>query len=102
MIEILVAKVIKIIKTEHQELQEMGLHCMRGLVEKFGEKLVNPALETLCIYLEKASENNQIVGISKLLMHMATAGSYRLLMEVRSKFIEICDPLLVHEVEEIR
>ena len=31
----------QIITNEHAELQEMGLSCMRGLVEKFGEKLVN-------------------------------------------------------------
>ena len=33
----------------------MGLNCMRGLVEKFGEKLVNGAVDILETYLEGAT-----------------------------------------------
>ena len=36
----------------------MGLACMRGMVEKFGEKLVSRALDILERLLEKATESN--------------------------------------------
>jgi hypothetical protein len=44
-IKVLIRLVFKIIVSADIELQEMGLSCMRGLVEKFGEKLVNEALD---------------------------------------------------------
>jgi hypothetical protein len=34
----------------------MGLSCMRGLVEKFGEKLVSEALDILEEILESSTE----------------------------------------------
>lgn len=32
----------------------MGLNCMRGIVEKFGEKVVNETLDILEGYFERA------------------------------------------------
>jgi hypothetical protein len=40
-IQDLVRLCFDIIRSESWELQEMGLNCMRGLTEKFGEKIVN-------------------------------------------------------------
>jgi hypothetical protein len=57
----------------------MGLSCMRGLVEKFGEKLVNRALDIFENLLETATENNQAVGICKVMYNMVSASTYRLL-----------------------
>jgi len=37
------------------ELQEMGLNCMRGIVEKFGEKFVSETLDILEVYMERAT-----------------------------------------------
>ena len=45
-----------IIQSDSLELSEMGLNCMRGLVEKFGEKLVSESLDILELYLERATE----------------------------------------------
>ena len=37
----------------------MGLACMRGLVEKFGERIVNESLTIFEGYLEKATDKHQ-------------------------------------------
>lgn len=36
----------------------MGLNCMRGIAEKFGEKIINQSLDILESYLEKATDVN--------------------------------------------
>lgn len=51
-IQTLIKMVFGIIQSPHLELQEMGLGCMRGLVEKFGERIVNDSLDILESYLE--------------------------------------------------
>ncbi len=40
------------IQSKYAEQQEMGLACMRGLVEKFGERIVNESLDIFESYLE--------------------------------------------------
>ena len=57
----------------------MGLNCMRGLVEKFGEKIVNQALDIIEIYLEKATELKQTIGITKVIYNMTQAAPIKLL-----------------------
>jgi len=34
----------------------MGLNCIRGIVEKFGEKIVNESIDILETYLERATD----------------------------------------------
>jgi len=52
---------------------------MRGLVEKFGEKLVNRALDIFERFLDTATESNQTIGICKVMYNMVSASSFRLL-----------------------
>ena len=51
-IKTLIKMVFENIQSKHEELQEMGLACMRGLVEKFGERIVNESLDIFEGYLE--------------------------------------------------
>ena len=60
----------------------MGLGCMRGLVEKFGEKLVGRALDIFEQLLNKSTENNQTVGICKVMFNMVSASTHRLLQQI--------------------
>jgi len=55
-IETLIKMVFDIIQSKHLELQDMGLACMRGLVEKFGERIVNESLDIFEGYLEQATD----------------------------------------------
>ena len=55
----------------------MGLSCMRGLVEKFGEKLVNRALDIFEHLLETSTESNQAVGICRVMFNMVSASTHR-------------------------
>ena len=57
-IDTLIEIVFNIIQNPSYELQEMGLACMRGMVEKFGEKLVSRALDILERLLDRATESN--------------------------------------------
>lgn len=41
--------------TDVMELQEMGLNCMRGIVEKFGEKFCGETIDILESYMERAT-----------------------------------------------
>jgi hypothetical protein len=75
---------------------------MRGIVEKFGEKIVGETLEILEIYLESATETIQVIGISKALYNMAYAAPIKLLTEMRGRYVSIMDPNLSHESEEVR
>lgn len=78
-IKTLIEQVFNIIQTEYAELQEMGLACMRGLVEKFGEKLVNQALDIFETKLDTITDNNSTVGICRVMFNMVSASSHRLL-----------------------
>jgi len=80
----------------------MGLSCMRGLVEKFGEKLVNRALDIFERKLDTVTESNQCVGICKVMYNMASASSHRLLASISQRMISIMEGYLSSEVDEIR
>lgn len=71
--------VFDIIQSKHLELQEMGLSCMRGLVEKFGERIVNESLTIFEGYLEKATDKQQTSGINRVILNMAGSAGHRLL-----------------------
>ncbi len=75
---------------------------MRGIVEKFGEKVVIETLDILESYMERASQVTQIVAISKALYNMSYAAPTKLLTELRSRFLTMTDSNLHHEAEEIR
>lgn len=101
-IDTLIKLVFNIIQSDSQELQGMGLSCMRGLVEKFGEKLVNQSLDIFEELLEKATDNNQNVGICRVMYNMASAASHKLLQNISPKLVKIMESNLVSEVDEIR
>lgn len=93
---------INIIQSPHDELQDMGLGCMRGLSEKFGEKIVNAAIDVLEVHLERATEDAQTIGICKAFLNMAEASSDKLIHDIKKRFIKIIDQLIAHTNEEVR
>jgi len=90
------------IQSPHAELREMGLACVRGLVEKFGERVVNETLDIFEGYLEQAKELRQTAGIARVVLNMAGAASHRLLQTVKQRLTTIADPFLTHEDTELR
>ena len=75
----------------------MGLMCMRGLVEKFGEKLVNRALDIFERKLDTVTEASQSVGICKVMFNMVAAASHRLLTSISPRMISIMEGHLSSE-----
>lgn len=57
-LQTLISMIFTNIQSPHDELQEMGLACLRGLVEKFGERIVNESLDIFEGYLEEATDLN--------------------------------------------
>jgi hypothetical protein len=80
----------------------MGLNCMRGIVEKFGEKIVGESLDIFESYLERATDAGQTVGISKALYNMAEASPLKLLHDIRNRIISIIEPNIYHEIVDVR
>jgi hypothetical protein len=80
----------------------MGLGCMRGLVEKFGEKLVNEALDIFEGILENVEDSDAQVGVCRVLMNMASAASYRLISAISSRLMNIMDTNIASSSAEIR
>jgi len=80
----------------------MGLACLRGLVEKFGERIVNESLDIFEGYLEEATDLNQTSGINRVILNMAGAASHRLLLQIKGRLTAIADPFLVADNKEIR
>jgi len=101
-IETLIKMVFTNIQSPHEELQEMGLACLRGLVEKFGERIVNESLDIFEGYLEEATDINQTSGINRVILNMAGAASHRLLLQIKGRLTSIADPFLVAEDKDIR
>jgi len=101
-LETLTRLVFQIIQSPSYELQEMGLACMRGMVEKFGEKVVNKVLDIFETLLDKSTDSSQTVGICRVLFNMASAASYRLLVNISPKIMSILDENLHSESAEIR
>lgn len=101
-IETLIKMVFDLIQSKHEELQDMGLACMRGLVEKFGERIVNESLDIFESYLEQATDQHQTSGINRVILNMAGAASHRLLLQIKTRLTTIAEPFLVHDDNEIR
>jgi len=101
-IETLIKMVFDNIQAKHEELQDMGLSCMRGLVEKFGERIVNESLDIFEGYLEEATDLTQTSGINRVILNMAGAASHRLLLQIKQRLTSFADPFLVSEDDEIR
>jgi signal transduction protein with GAF and PtsI domain len=89
--------VFDIIQSPYLELQEMGLGCMRGLVEKFGERIVNESLDILEAYLEQTRDASKTTGISRVILNMAEAASHRILYSIKQRLIAISDPFLISD-----
>ena len=101
-IDTLIGKVFELIQNRDEGLQEMGLGCMRGLVEKFGERIVNESLDIFEGFLEQATDLNQTSGITRVILNMAGAASHRLLLQIKQRLTSIADPFLVSSDQAIR
>lgn len=75
---------------------------MRGLVEKFGEKLVNRALDIFEKLLDSVTESSEAVGICQVLYHMVAAASHRLLQQISPRIIALVENNLASDNEAIR
>jgi signal transduction protein with GAF and PtsI domain len=75
---------------------------MRGLVEKFGERIVNESLDIFEGYLEQAKDLRETSGISRVILNMAGAASHRLLLQIKGRLTAIADPFLVNSDTQIR
>jgi hypothetical protein len=53
------------------DLEEMGLACMRGMVEKFGEKLINQAIDIFEQLIEQSNSKESTTGVIKVMFNMA-------------------------------
>jgi hypothetical protein len=81
----------------------MGLSCIRGIVEKMGEKLVINSIEIFEELLNQSSqEASKLVGICRVMFNMAQAASFRLLQTISPRIVAIIDPYMSHESNEIR
>lgn len=80
----------------------MGLSCIKGIVEKMGDKVVLRVIEIFEGLLSQATEKKQSLGVCRLLFSMATGAHHRLLQVIAPKLIEILDPYLSAENEELR
>ena len=75
----------------------MGLQCIRGIVEKMGEKLVGRAIEIFEQLLDKSTDKAQSVGICRVMFNMAGSASHRLLQIISPRLLAIMDPYLSAE-----
>jgi|LauGreDrversion4_2_1035121.scaffolds.fasta_scaffold67492_2 hypothetical protein len=80
----------------------MGLNCVRGICEKFGEKFVNDIIDIFESYMERATSLKQSVAITKALYNMTQASPTKLLTDLRIRFLTVVDGNISHESEEIR
>lgn len=86
----------------HEELQAMGLACMRGLVIRFGERIVNESLDIFESYLEKSTDQKQTSGITRVILNITQAASVRLLSAIKARIISIADPFLLTDDNNVR
>lgn len=101
-INVLTAKLFGLIQNENLELQEMGLNCMRGITEKFGEKFVGETLDILESYMERATSIDQNIAVTKAIYNMVSAAPIKLITDLRLRFLTVVDGNITSENEEIR
>ena len=71
MLETLIRLVFFLVNSNSNDLQEMGLACMRGVVEKFGEKLIGQAIDIFESLIETSSSQKSTVGVIRVMYNMA-------------------------------
>lgn len=80
----------------------MGLACMRGMVEKFGEKLINQAIDIFEQLIEQSTNQQSTVGVIRVMFNMAQAATYRILTHISPRIVVIVENHLSSEQEEIQ
>jgi hypothetical protein len=80
----------------------MGLNCMRGITEKFGEKFVGETLDILESYMERATSIDQNIAVTKAIYNMVAAAPIKLITDLRLRFLTVVDGNITSENEEIR
>jgi len=78
------------------------LSCMRGMVEKFGEKLINQAIDIFEQLIEQNKQDDKTIGIIRVMFNMAQAATYRILTHIAPRIIHIVDATLTAEHTDIR
>jgi hypothetical protein len=101
-INVLIKQNFDLILSDHMELQEMGLNCMRGIVEKFGEKFVSESVDILESYMERATDIGQTIAVAKAIYNMTFAAPIKLLTDLRNRFLTVIDGNICSENPEIR
>ena len=77
----------------------MGLNCLRGIVEKFGEKFVAEVIDILESYQERATSQQETLAVSKSLYNMAFAAPIKLITDLRLRFLTVIDVNFASETE---
>jgi len=80
----------------------MGLNCMRGIVEKFGEKFVSETIDILESYMERATSIDQTIAVTKAIYNMVAAAPIKLITDLRLRFLQVIDQNITSENEQIR
>lgn len=80
----------------------MGLNCLRGICEKFGEKFVTEIIDIFENFMERATSLKQSVAVTKAIYNMTYASPIKLLTDLRVRFLTVVDGNISHESEEIR
>lgn len=101
-IDCCIQMIFQIIQSDSSELQDMGLSCIKGIVEKMGEKVVLRVIDIFEGLLAKATEQKQSHGVVRLLYSIAGSAHHRMLQIISPKLVEILDPYLSADVDELR
>jgi hypothetical protein len=80
----------------------MGLNCLRGICEKFGDKFVGEIIDILEGYMDHATSMQQTIAVTKSYYNMAFASPIRLITDLRLRFLAVIDVNIASENEEIR
>jgi len=75
---------------------------MRGMVEKFGEKLINQAIDIFEQLIEQSSNQQSTVGVIRVMFNMAQAATYRILTHISPRIVVIVENHLSSDQEEIQ
>lgn len=101
-IHVLSKQIFDLVQNENLELQEMGLNCLRGIVEKFGEKFVGEIIDIFESYQERATTQSETLAVSKSLYNMAFSAPIKLITDLRLRFLTVIDVNFASESEELR
>ena len=101
-LETLIRLVFFLVISSSGDLQEMGLACMRSMVEKFGEKIINQAIDIFEQLIALSSNKEHTIGVIRVMFNMAQAATYRILTHISPRIVQIVDANLSSDQAEIQ